>query len=58
MSTNQRTKLGGSIVLDNVKFSAITTANMQDSSGTVMAAGTTTVAQWFQGNTYFGSYHR
>jgi hypothetical protein len=44
-------------VLDNVKFTAITTANIQDSSGTVMAAGTTTVAQWFQGNTYFGSYH-
>jgi hypothetical protein len=57
MSSTQRTKLGGSIVLDNVKFSGITSANIQDSSGDIMSASSTTVGQWFQGNTYFGPSH-
>ena len=53
-SSSQPTSLGGSIVLDNVMFSGITTANVQDSSGTVMAASSTTVQQWFEGNVYSG----
>ncbi|KAF8634219.1 hypothetical protein AX17_004266 [Amanita inopinata Kibby_2008] len=54
-STSQPSSLGGSIVLDNVEFSGITTANVQDSSGTVMAASSTTVEQWFEGNVYSGT---
>ncbi|KAJ7480885.1 exo-beta-1,3-glucanase [Mycena latifolia] len=54
MSSTQPTSLAGSLVLDNVAFSGISTANIQDSSGTVLAANTA-VAQWFQGNVYKGS---
>ena len=54
MDTSQPTSLGGSIILDNVAFSGITTANIQDSSGTVLAANVSPVRQWFQGNSYSG----
>jgi hypothetical protein len=57
MDSTQATSLGGSIVLDNVAFSGISTANVQDPSGTVLAANVSPVRQWFQGNTYSGLSH-
>ncbi|KAF7368475.1 Glucan 1,3-beta-glucosidase [Mycena venus] len=57
-STSQPSSLAGSIVLDNVAFSGITTANIQDSSGTVLAANAAPVGKWFQGNLYLGSSSR
>ncbi|KAJ6557609.1 pectate lyase superfamily protein-domain-containing protein [Mycena capillaripes] len=55
MSSTQPTSFGGSIVLDNVAFGDISIANIQDSSGTVWAAGGPNVLQWFQGNVYTGT---
>jgi hypothetical protein len=55
MDTAQATTLGGSIILDNVVFSEITTANIQEPSGTVLAANVSPVRQWFQGNSYSGA---
>ncbi|KAJ6552599.1 pectin lyase fold/virulence factor [Mycena vulgaris] len=52
MDSNQATSLADSIILDYVAFSEITTANIQDSSGTVLAANLSPVRQWFQGNSY------
>ncbi|KAJ7756128.1 hypothetical protein B0H14DRAFT_3896349 [Mycena olivaceomarginata] len=46
----QPTVLAGSVILDNVKFTGISTANIQDSAGTVVAANAANVPQWFQGN--------
>jgi hypothetical protein len=57
MDSTQATSLGGSIVLDNVAFSGISTANVQDPSGPVLAANVSPVRQWFQGNTYSGVLH-
>ncbi|KAJ7737441.1 glycoside hydrolase family 55 protein [Mycena maculata] len=54
MSSTQPTSLGGSVILDNVDFSGISTANIQDSSGTLLTANISPVRQWFQGNTYSG----
>ncbi|KAJ7451269.1 glycoside hydrolase family 55 protein, partial [Mycena galericulata] len=55
MSSTQPTSLGGSVILDNVDFSGISTANIQDSSGTLLAANVSPVRQWFQGNSYSGT---
>jgi hypothetical protein len=54
MSTTQPNSLAGSVVLDNVAFSGISKANIQDSSGTILAASAATVPHWFQGNLYLG----
>jgi hypothetical protein len=54
MSSSQPTSLAGSVILDNVKFTGISTANIQDSAGTVVAANAANVPQWFQGNVYLG----
>ncbi|KAJ7310028.1 glycoside hydrolase family 55 protein [Mycena albidolilacea] len=58
MSTTQPNSLAGSVVLDNVAFSGISKANIQDSSGIVLAASAATVPHWFQGNLYLGSAKR
>ncbi|KAJ7079288.1 pectin lyase fold/virulence factor [Mycena belliarum] len=58
MSSTQATSLGGSVILDNVAFSGITTANVQDKSGTLVAANAGGTAQWFQGNVYLGTSKR
>ncbi|KAF7372867.1 Glucan 1,3-beta-glucosidase [Mycena sanguinolenta] len=55
MSSSQPSSLGGSVVLDNVGFSDISTANIQDSSGTVVAANAGMGLEWFQGNVYTGT---
>ena len=55
MSTNQRKSLGGSVILENVAFSGISTANIQDPAGAVMGASSSTVPLWVQGNTYVGT---
>ncbi|KAJ7079293.1 exo-beta-1,3-glucanase [Mycena belliarum] len=57
-SSSQPTSLGGSLVLDNVAFSGITTANVQDASGTLVPANAAGNAQWFQGNVYKGTSKR
>ncbi|KAF7311922.1 Glucan 1,3-beta-glucosidase [Mycena indigotica] len=58
MSSSQPAKLGGSVILDNVAFTGITTANIQDSSGTVVAANAGVGLEWFQGNVYLGNTKR
>ncbi|KAJ6574548.1 exo-beta-1,3-glucanase [Mycena capillaripes] len=58
MSSSQATSLGGSLILDNVAFSGITTANIQDGSGTVVAANAGVGLEWFQGNVYLGTTKR
>ncbi|KAF7342223.1 Glucan 1,3-beta-glucosidase [Mycena venus] len=58
MDTSQPTSFAGSIVLDNVAFSGISTANIKDSSGTVVAANSGDTSQWFQGNIYLQSSKR
>ncbi|KAJ7186422.1 glycoside hydrolase family 55 protein [Mycena filopes] len=57
-SSSQPTTLAGSIILDNVAFSGMSTANVQDSSGMVVAANTGVGLEWFQGNVYFGTSKR
>ncbi|KAK7052591.1 glucan 1,3-beta-glucosidase [Favolaschia claudopus] len=60
-SSSQPSKLGGSVVLDQVQFSNIISANIQDNSGVVMAANANYGDQYFQGNVYSGvtkSYKR
>ncbi|KAJ7205572.1 pectate lyase superfamily protein-domain-containing protein, partial [Mycena haematopus] len=57
-SSSQPSSLGGSLILDNVAFSDITTANIQDSSGTVVAANTGVGLEWFEGNVYLGTTKR
>ncbi|KAJ7653050.1 pectate lyase superfamily protein-domain-containing protein [Mycena rosella] len=52
MSSTQPTSLAGSLVLDEVVFSGISTANIQDSAGVVLAANSGAVGSWFQGNVY------
>ncbi|KAG8875639.1 hypothetical protein FRB97_004846 [Tulasnella sp. 331] len=45
----------GSLVLDNIQFSGVTTGVKDSSGATKLAGGTTTVRQWVQGNTYSGT---
>ncbi|KAJ7241628.1 pectate lyase superfamily protein-domain-containing protein [Mycena rebaudengoi] len=54
MSTNQTNSLAGSVILDNVQFSNIFSANIQDKNGVVLAASSAAIPQWFQGNVYLG----
>ncbi|KAJ7913682.1 exo-beta-1,3-glucanase [Mycena leptocephala] len=58
MSSSQATTLGGSVILDNVAFTGIKTANIQDASGTVVAANGGVGLEWFQGNVYLGTSKR
>ncbi|KAG8880657.1 hypothetical protein FRB97_000611 [Tulasnella sp. 331] len=44
----------GSILLDNIKFTGVTTGVKDSSGATKLAGGTTTIRQWAQGNTYSG----
>jgi hypothetical protein len=46
MSSSQPSSLAGSVILDKVKFTGISTANIQDSAGTVVAAIAANVPQW------------
>ncbi|KAJ7265334.1 glycoside hydrolase family 55 protein, partial [Mycena rebaudengoi] len=55
MSTSQSASLAGSLILDNVHFTNIFVANIQDSAGVVMAANDASSAQVIQGNVYHGS---
>ncbi|KAJ7826712.1 hypothetical protein B0H14DRAFT_2595714 [Mycena olivaceomarginata] len=52
MSSSQPSSLAGSVILDKVKLTGISTANIQDSAGTVVAANAANMPQWFQGNVY------
>ncbi|KAG9032270.1 hypothetical protein FRB95_001666 [Tulasnella sp. JGI-2019a] len=45
----------GSLLLDNIKFTSVTTGVKDSSGATKLAGGTTTVRQWAQGNTYSGT---
>ncbi|CAK5264148.1 unnamed protein product [Mycena citricolor] len=56
LSSSQPKSLAGSVVLDNVAFSAISKATVQDQSGVLVAgqSGIYIIDQWFQGNMYFG----
>ncbi|KAJ7258913.1 exo-beta-1,3-glucanase [Mycena rebaudengoi] len=61
MSSSQPTRLGGSVILDNVIFTSIFEANIRDQAGVLLPASTGTVGQWVQGNVYSGltkSYKR
>ncbi|KAF8310396.1 beta-1,3-glucanase [Clavulina sp. PMI_390] len=55
-STNQRSSQAGTILLENIAVSNVPTV-VQDPSGSVLAgsSGSTTIAQWIQGNTYTGT---
>ncbi|KAF8310410.1 hypothetical protein DL93DRAFT_2099469 [Clavulina sp. PMI_390] len=55
-STAQRSSQAGTILLENIAVSNVPTI-VQDPSGIVLAgsAGSTTIAQWLQGNTYTGT---
>ncbi|KAG9030245.1 hypothetical protein FRB95_004181 [Tulasnella sp. JGI-2019a] len=44
----------GSILLDNIKFTGVTTGVKDSSGATKLAGGTTTIRQWAQGNVYSG----
>jgi hypothetical protein len=55
MSTSQASSLAGSLILDNVAFSGITGSNIRDSAGVILAASSSTIRQWFQGNVYKGT---
>ncbi|KAJ7225020.1 pectate lyase superfamily protein-domain-containing protein [Mycena rebaudengoi] len=52
MSSSQPTRLGGSVILDNVIFTSIFEANIRDQAGVLLPASTGTVGQWVQGNVY------
>ncbi|KAJ6556359.1 pectate lyase superfamily protein-domain-containing protein [Mycena capillaripes] len=61
LSSSQPSSLAGSVILDNVQFSNIFGANIQDQNGVVLAASADYGQQWFQGNVYLGltkSYKR
>ncbi|KAJ7821385.1 pectate lyase superfamily protein-domain-containing protein [Mycena olivaceomarginata] len=45
MSSSQPSSLAGSVILDNVKFTGISTANIHDSAGAVLAANAANVPQ-------------
>ncbi|KAJ7216114.1 pectate lyase superfamily protein-domain-containing protein [Mycena rebaudengoi] len=52
MSSSQPTRLGGSVILDNIIFTSIFEANIRDQAGVLLPASTGTVGQWVQGNVY------
>lgn len=54
MSSSQPTRLGGSVILDNIIFTSIFEANIRDQAGVLLPASTGTVGQWVQGNVYSG----
>ncbi|KAJ6578345.1 pectin lyase fold/virulence factor [Mycena capillaripes] len=58
MSTSQPSSLAGSLIVENVLFSNIFGANIQDESGTILAANADYGRHWAQGNTYSGIHPR
>ncbi|KAJ6488401.1 exo-beta-1,3-glucanase [Mycena vulgaris] len=54
MSTSQPSSLAGSLIVENILFSNIFGANIQDESGTILAANADYGGHWAQGNTYSG----
>ncbi|KAJ6524176.1 exo-beta-1,3-glucanase [Mycena capillaripes] len=48
-STSQPSSLAGSVIMDNVQFSSIFGAKIQDQSGVVLGASADYGQQWFQG---------
>lgn len=56
-STAARTFLSGSLLLENIKLSNVPKAVVDGAGTTLLAgsAGSTTIAQWVQGNTFTGS---
>jgi hypothetical protein len=48
-------KLGGSLVLNNIKLNNVPTAVTVLNGATVLAGGTTTIVSWGQGNVYKGT---
>ncbi|KAF7354389.1 Glucan 1,3-beta-glucosidase [Mycena venus] len=49
MSSSQPSSLAGSVIMDNVQFSNIFGANIQDQSGVVLGPSADYGQQWFQG---------
>lgn len=54
-STASNGKLGGSIVLNNIKLTNVPTAVGVVGGDVVLSGGTTTIDSWGQGNVYTGS---
>ncbi|KAJ7470265.1 exo-beta-1,3-glucanase [Mycena latifolia] len=54
-STASNGKLGGSLVLNNIKLTNVPTAVGVVGGAVVLAGGTTTITSWGQGNVYTGS---
>ncbi|KAG9080236.1 hypothetical protein FRC06_006908 [Ceratobasidium sp. 370] len=49
------TSLAGSLLLDNVKFTSVTSGVVDGSGAVVLAGGDKTIRQWAQGNVYTGT---
>lgn len=54
-STASNGKLGGSLVLNNIKLNNVPTAVGVVGGATVLGGGSTTIAHWVQGNVYTGT---
>jgi glucan 1,3-beta-glucosidase len=54
-SASAPSSLAGSIVLDNVKFTGVTSGVVDGSGSVVLAGGDKTIRQWAQGNVYTGT---
>ncbi|KAL4069050.1 glycoside hydrolase family 55 protein, partial [Scleroderma citrinum] len=54
-STASHGKLGGSLVLNNIKLNNVPIAVGVSGGATVLAGGTTTIASWGQGNVFSGT---
>ncbi|QRV88543.1 exo-beta-1,3-glucanase [Ceratobasidium sp. AG-Ba] len=54
-SASAPTSLAGSILLDNVEFSSVTSGVVDGNGNVVLAGGTRTIRQWAQGNIYTGA---
>ncbi|KAG8724705.1 hypothetical protein FRC09_015401 [Ceratobasidium sp. 395] len=54
-SSAQPSSFGGSILLDNVKFSGVQNGVVDSSNRVVLAGGDKTIRQWAQGNVYTGT---
>ncbi|KAI6105107.1 glycoside hydrolase family 55 protein [Pisolithus croceorrhizus] len=54
-STASNGKLGGSLVLNNIKLNNVPTAVGVNNGPTVLAGGTTTITSWGQGNVFSGT---
>ncbi|KAG8762427.1 hypothetical protein FRC12_009041 [Ceratobasidium sp. 428] len=54
-SASSPNSLAGSLLLDNVRFSSVTSGVVDGSGGVVLAGGDKTIRQWAQGNVYTGT---